>query len=156
MCLLRPHELVCVDSTKETAHFIDVAWWFLLQNGRNSFLQRPFPVAVNIQTNWWSTYTWEFYNESIWFKARQDFVKLKLMFLSCIAKHTNVIMIYFHDVNSAYNLFQNLLNIIRVTFETVWTEMPAPLFCLPNFFLDRWCLHLLWKCRNHKKHFKQN
>ncbi len=35
---LRPHELICVNSPKETAHFLEVAWWFLFKDGRNVFL----------------------------------------------------------------------------------------------------------------------
>ncbi len=30
--LFRTHELACIDSTKETTHFLDVAWWLLFKN----------------------------------------------------------------------------------------------------------------------------
>ena len=42
---LRPHELICIDSPKETAHFLEVAWWFLFKDGKNAFL--PW-----LETNW--------------------------------------------------------------------------------------------------------
>ncbi len=45
MSPLRPHEPICVDGPKETAHFFEVAWWFLFKDGRNSFLSR-------LETNW--------------------------------------------------------------------------------------------------------
>ncbi len=45
MSLFRPHEPVCVDSPKKTAHFLEVSWRFLLKDGGNAFL--PW-----LDTNW--------------------------------------------------------------------------------------------------------
>ncbi len=42
---LRPHEPICVDGPKETAHFLEVAWWLLFKDGRKMFL--PW-----LETNW--------------------------------------------------------------------------------------------------------
>ncbi len=79
MGLLRPHEPVCIDSIKETLHFLEVALWFLLKVGRNMFFQW-------LETNWRQPVTKPIgfldspltlervYGEDICFKMVQDFL----------------------------------------------------------------------------------
>ncbi len=50
MSLFMPHKLVCIDSTKETAHFLDVALLVLLKDGRNVFLPKPISFLDNPST----------------------------------------------------------------------------------------------------------
>ncbi len=53
------HTVLCVDSTKETTHFLDVASWFLLKDGRNTFFHCLRPVGINqhpIQSDHWIAY----------------------------------------------------------------------------------------------------
>ncbi len=45
MGLFKPHEPVCIVSTKDNAQTLEGVWWFLLKDGRNTF----FPW---LETNW--------------------------------------------------------------------------------------------------------
>ncbi len=95
------HELECVDSTKDTMHFIHISGWFLLKVGRNAFLPRlesiwcqPVSKPIGFLDGPWTFERVK--GEAVCFKARQYLVEQILMLFQGIAKDTNIIKVNFN------------------------------------------------------------